>query len=117
MPNESRGVTALIFLIGASVSACTELGYVKPGVTDEEYARDSQECAEVARQEAFREYNVLQSRRRMYRPLPHQEDRYGYYQRLGPSLSELEADYRRVCMLSRGYELMPLGDEPGTNGQ
>lgn len=96
------------FLVGVGLSACTEMGYVKPGMTDEEYAKDSRECDEIARQQAFREYNILESRWRMFRPLPHQEDHYGYYRRSGPSLSQLEFDYRRVCMMSRGYELVPL---------
>lgn len=99
-----------VIVIAVSLPACTEVGYVKPGVTEEEFAKDSQECAEIARQQAFREYNILQSRWRMYRPLPHQEDQRGYYRRFGPSLSELEFDYRRVCMTSRGYELAPLDD-------
>ena len=103
-------IRAIIFLVGASISACTELRYFKPGVTDEEYALDSQECEEIARQQAFREYSRLQTQRRMYRPLPHQEDRYGYYQRPGPSLSQLESDYRRECMIAHGYELVPLED-------
>jgi hypothetical protein len=101
-------IRTFLFLVGASLPACTEVGYVKPGMTDEEYAKDSQECAEIARQQAFREYNILQSRWRMYRPLPHQEDQRGYYRRFGPSLAELEFDYRRLCMMSRGYELAPL---------
>ena len=90
---------------------------MKPGMTDEEYGKDSQECAEIAHRQAFREYNYLQAQWRMYRPLPDQEDRYRYQLEHRPSLSDLEIEYRRDCMMSRGYELVPVEDKKKTDIQ
>ncbi len=33
----------------ALVSACAHVGYIKPGMTEEEVARELSECAEIAR--------------------------------------------------------------------
>ncbi len=75
----------------ALVSACAPVGYIKPGMTEEEVTRDRSECAEIARHEAFRDFRFdsLHSRGRLI---------HSYY---GPSLGELEHRYRRVCMLAR----------------
>ena len=90
------------------LAACTEVGYRKAGVTDEEYARDSEDCAVLARQQAFRDYNVFQTQWRSTVVRRHGHD-YRTYQNLGPpSYGNLEFRYRRLCMLSKGYELAPL---------
>ncbi len=89
----------------ALVSACVPVGYIKPGMTEEEVTRDLTECAEIARHQAFRDipimgfrFDSLHSRDRLF---------HSYY---GPSLGELEYRYRRICMLARGYQLAPLDD-------
>lgn len=105
-------------LVGAGLfglAACTEVGYSKPGVTDQEYARDSEDCAEIARHQAFRDYSVFQTQWQSTVARRH-DRRYSVYQGLGPpSYGDLEFRYRRICMLSKGYELVPLtsDDEPG----
>ncbi len=88
----------------ALVSACAPLGYIKPGMTEEEVTRDLIECAEIARHEAFRDFR--------FDPLPpwlHHRGRlfHRYHYR---SLGELKHRYRRVCMLARGYQFAPLDD-------
>jgi len=98
-----------------ALTACTEVGYFKPGVTDEEYARDSEECAEIARNEAFRDYSVFQTQWQSSVARRH-DGRVWTFQEVGPpSYGNLEFRYRRLCMLARGYELAPLDsdDEPG----
>ncbi len=97
------------------LSACTELGYVKPGVTEEEYVQDSQGCAEIARHQAFRDFNIFESRSRLRRSFPHRS-RFSSFHDFGVSPSELEFRYRRLCMVSRGYELVPLDDQGEDEG-
>ncbi len=89
----------------ALVSACAPVGYIKPGMTEEEVARELSECAEIARHQAFRDIPIMGFRFDSLHP----RDRliHSYH---GPSLSELEHRYRRVCMLARGYQLAPLDD-------
>ena len=95
----------------AVLSACTEYGYYKPGITDAEYIRDSEDCAQIAQRQAFRDANIYRpwpvpdrSFRRGIRSTPFSHDRV--------SRGELEFRYRRVCMQSKGYELMPLDEVP-----
>lgn len=99
------------FLIAAGLlglAGCAEVGYTKPGVTDEEYARDSEDCAELARHQAFRDYTVFQSQWQSSVARRH-DHHYWTYQNVGPpSYGYLEFRYRRLCMLSKGYELAPL---------
>ena len=100
----------LILLAAAGLlglSACTEYGYVKPGVTEEVYVQDSQDCAEIARHQAFRDFNVFESRARFGRSFRY-DRRFSSFDSIGVSSSELEFRYRRLCMVSRGYELAPL---------
>ena len=89
----------------ALVSACAPVGYIKPGMTEEEVARELSECAEIARHQAFRDIPIMGFRFDSLHP----RDRlfHSYY---GPSLGELEHRYRRVCMLARGYQFAPLDD-------
>jgi hypothetical protein len=100
--------TVLVAVGLLGLAACTEVGYTKPGVTDEEYARDSEDCAELARQQAFRDYTVFQTQ--WQSSVARRNDhRYWTYQNVGPpSYGYLEFRYRRLCMLSKGYELAPL---------
>ncbi len=102
-----------ILLAGAGLlvlSACTQVGYVKAGVTDEEYARDSQDCAEIARHQAFRDQALYDSRFR-HDPAFRHDNRFWSFQDFGPTMPELQFRYQRICMLSRGYELAPLEPE------
>ncbi len=106
-------MSRLTLLVAAGLlglSACTELGYVKPGVTEEEYLQDSQDCAEIARHQAFRDFNVFESRSRLRRSFRY-DRRFSSFDNIGVSSSELEFRYRRLCMVSRGYELAPLDDQ------
>ena len=93
------------------LTACTETGWVKPGVTDEEFIADSEDCAEIARRQARRDYSLFRFRTTFSRS--YRYDRYGSrFRDFGPTLSELEFRYRHVCMISKGYELVPLDEEP-----
>ncbi len=93
----------------ALVSACVPVGYIKPGMTEEEVTRDLTECAEIARHQAFRDIPIMGFRFDSFHPGLHHRGRlfHSYY---GPSLGELEYRYRRICMLARGYQLAPLDD-------
>ncbi len=86
------------------VSACAPIGYIKPGMTEEEVTRDRTECAEIARHQAFMDFR--------FDPLPPRLHHRGrlFHRYYGRSLGELEHRYRRVCMLARGYQLAPLDD-------
>ena len=109
----------LILLASAGLlglSACTEYGYVKPGVTDEVYVQDSQDCAEIARHQAFRDFNVFESRARFGGSFRYDRRRFSSFDSFRTSPSELEFRYRRLCMVSRGYELAPLDDQ-GEGGE
>jgi len=109
----------LILLLAAGLlglAGCTEYGYVKPGVTEEVYAQDSEDCAEIARHQAFRDFNVFETRGR-FRGSVHDRRRYTTFDPLVLSPGELEFRYRRICMLSRGYELAPLDDQGDDEGE
>ena len=98
------------------LAACTELGYVKPGMTEEQFVQDSQDCAEIARHQAFGDSNVFESRSRHRRSIHLRRHRGpGSFDARG-SRSQIESRYRRLCMTSRGYELVPLEDEEDTDG-
>ena len=88
----------------ALVSACAPVGYIKPGMTEEEVTRDRSECAEIARHEAFRDFRFDP-----LPPWPRHRDRF-FHRYHGRSLSELKYRYRRICMLARGYQFAPLDD-------
>ena len=103
----------LILLAAAGLlglSACTRYGYVKPGVSDAEYAQDSQDCAEIAQHQAFRDFSIIESRSRTRRTF-NDRNRITTLDTFALSPGELEFRYRRVCMISRGYELAPLDDQ------
>jgi hypothetical protein len=100
-------------LVGAGLlglAACTEVGYSKPGVTDAEYAKDSQDCVEIARHQAFRDQTVFDTQWRSTTTFRHDRRNWNF-QGFGPTLPDLEFRYRRLCMISRGYELVPLDAE------
>ena len=90
--------------------ACTPVGYVKPGVTDAEYEQDSLECAEIAQHQAFRDRSTFETRTR-FRGSVHDRRRFTTFDTFAASPGELEFRYRRLCMLSRGYELAPLDND------
>ncbi len=100
----------LLAYIAVLVSACAPVGYIKPGMTEEEVTRDLSECAEIARQQAFRDIPIMDFRFDVFHPGHHHRDRF-LHRHYGQSLWELERRYRRVCMLARGYQLGPL-DNP-----
>ena len=103
----------MISILSASLLmllACTPVGYVKPGVTDEVYQQDSLACAEIARHQAFRDQAIFGSNLRLGHPT-HRHRHFSRFDHFEPSMSVLERQYRRVCMFSRGYELVPLDEE------
>jgi hypothetical protein len=99
-------VAALI----AICAACSPYGYTKPGMTEQTLATDQVECVGIARQQAFLDNNSDRLRAEAaYGPWRWQA-RPDYYPII-PSRVELEQRYRRVCMLARGYELVPMDEE------
>ncbi len=108
MTHLSKPVVLLAY-IAVLVSACAPVGYIKPGMTEEEITRELSECAEIARHQAFRDIPIMDFRFGALRPRLHHRDRL-LYDHPGPSRGELEHRYRRVCMLARGYQLAPLDD-------
>jgi len=103
-------VAALIALC----AACTPYGYTKPGMTEQARETDELECVGIARQQAFLDYNSGRLRfEAAYAPWRWQAAP-GYYGAI-PSRAELERRYRRVCMLARGYEVVPLEEEGEQN--
>ncbi len=79
----------------ALVSACAPIGYIKPGMTEEEVTRDRTECAEIARHQAFMDFRFDPLHPRL-----HHRDRllHRYH---GPSLGELEHRYWPAVISSR----------------
>ncbi len=102
MTHLSKPVVLMTY-IAVLVSACAPVGYIKPGMTEEEVTRDLTECAEIARHQAFRDIPIMGFRFDSLHPRDRLFHRYH-----GPSLGELEHRYRRVCMLARGYQFAPL---------
>ena len=99
----------LLAYITVLLSACAPVGYIKPGMTEDEVTRDLSECAGIASHQAFRDIAIMDFRFDTLHPRLHHRDRFlhGHH---GSSLGELEHRYRRVCMLARGYQLAPLED-------
>ncbi len=95
----------LLAYIAVLVSACAPVGYIKPGMTEEEVTQDLNECAEIARHQAFRDIPFMDIRY----DAPHHRDRL-FHRYYGRSLGGLKHRYRRVCMLARGYQFAPLDD-------
>ncbi len=93
----------------ALVSACAPVGYIKQGMTEEEVAQDLSGCADIARQQAFRDIAIMDFRFDALHPRLHHRDRL-LYRGHGQSSLELARRYRRVCMLARGYQFAPLDD-------
>ncbi len=48
--------------IAVLLSACAPVGYIKPGMTEEEVTRELSECAEIARHQAFRDIPTMDFR-------------------------------------------------------
>ncbi len=94
----------LLAYIAVLLSACAPVGYIKPGMTEEEVTRERSECAEIARRQAFMDFQFDAPHPRL-----HHSGRlfHRYHFR---SLGELKRRYRRVCMLARGYQFAPLDD-------
>jgi hypothetical protein len=98
----------LIALLLAA-SACTRYEYTKPGMTEEVFTQDSRECAEIARDQAFRDYARDFRHPPIHRRGLHGRSAFLPYP-IHPSPAELEHRYRRVCMTARGYELVPVAE-------
>ncbi len=107
--SRSSKPAVLLAYIAVLLSACVPVGYIKPGMTQDEVTRDLAECAEIASHQAFRDIAIMDFRFDTLHPRMHQRDRFlhGHH---GSSLGELEHRYRRVCMLARGYQLAPISD-------
>ncbi len=108
MTHLSKPVVLLAY-IAVVVSGCASVGYIKPGMTEEEVTQDLSECTEIARHQAFRDIAIMDFRFDALQPLLHHRDRL-LYNHHGPSRGELEHRYRQDCMLARGYQLAPLDD-------
>ncbi len=107
--SRSSKPAVLLAYIAVLLSACVPVGYIKPGMTQDEVTRDLAECAEIASHQAFRDIAIMDFRFDSFHPRLHHRDRL-FHRYHGPSLGELEHRYRRVCMLARGYQLAPLDD-------
>jgi hypothetical protein len=91
----------------AVCAACTAHGYTKPDATEQGFATDQRECAEIARREAFADNNRDRMRAQATstsRRTDAARDLYGTI----PSLAELQSRYYHICMLARGYQRTPL---------
>ena len=106
MTHLSKAVVLLAY-ITVLLSACAPVGYIKPGMTGEEVARDRSECAEIARHQAFRDIAIMDFQFDARHSRHHHRDRF-LHRHYGQSIWKLERRYRRVCMLARGYQLGPL---------
>ncbi len=102
-------LVVLLAYIAVLVSACAPVGYIKPGMAEEEVTQELSECAEIARHQAFRDIPIMDFRFHILHPRLHHRDRL-FHRHHGPSLHEVEHRYRRVSMLARGYQLAPLDD-------
>ncbi len=51
----SKSVVLLAYM-AVLVSACAPVGYIKPGMTEEEVTRELSECTEIARRQAFMDF-------------------------------------------------------------
>ncbi len=100
MPYLSKPAVHLSY-IAVLLSACAPVGYIKPGMTEGEVTQNLSECADIARQQSFRDIAIMDFRFDALHPRLHQRSLV---------LWELEHRYRRVCMLARGYQLAPLDD-------
>ena len=97
-------VPAALIAMGA---ACTPYGYTKPDMTEQAFATDQVECAELAREQAFLDNTRDRLRAETAYATQRRQSALDLYGTI-PSFTELERRYRRICMLSRGYELAPL---------
>ena len=79
------------------------------------YAQDSRECAEIARHQAFRDLGGLPRTRTFRRHSTFRSHSIFLHPHDRESQGELEFRYRRICMLARGYELVPLDEDPDAN--
>ena len=102
-------VAALAGLLVMLLPACSPLTYSKAGVTNEDVSRDLSECAEIARHEAFRDIDFADFQLGILHHRLHLRDRF-LHGDIGQGLGELQHRYRRVCMLARGYRLLPIED-------
>ena len=108
MPHLSKPVVLLAY-IAVLLSACAPVGYIKPGMTEEEVARDLSECAEIAKQQAYQDIAAGDFGFEALHPPLDRRDRLLHGDH-GHSYSELKRRYRRFCMRARGYQYAPLDD-------
>ncbi len=108
MPHLSKPVVLLAY-VAVPLSACAPVGYIKPGMTEKEVARDLSECAEIAKQQAYQDIAAVDFGFEALHPPPYHRDRLLHGDH-GHSYSELKRRYRRFCMLARGYQFAPRDD-------
>jgi hypothetical protein len=108
MANLLKPVVLLTY-IALLLSACAPVGYIRPGMTEEEVTRDLSECAKIARDQAFRDIAIWDFRFDALHPWLRHRHRL-LHRDHAPSLGELKNRYRRVCMLARGYQLAPISE-------
>ena len=89
---------------------CTPMGYIQSGASDEQVKQDLTECTDIARHRAFRDQPTLQFHLGLSYGSVHHGHRHPFA-RHQSSYAEVQHRYRRVCMVSRGYELAPLQDQ------
>ncbi len=65
----------LLAYIAVLISGCAPVGYIKPGMSEEEVTRDLSECAEIARHQAFRDIPIMGFRFGSPHPRLHHRDR------------------------------------------
>lgn len=104
-----KSCVCLVALCLLGLTACTETEWVKPGATDAQLAADAEDCAETARQQAIRDRSPFRTH---FGYVRRDDRRIAGRRYIPPSLSELEFRYRYNCMISKGYELVPLDEEP-----
>ncbi|MCW0236254.1 MAG: hypothetical protein OJJ21_21835 [Ferrovibrio sp.] len=109
-------VCALV--LAGLLSACgPPLGWQKPGVTLAEAQTDSRDCANLARDQAFREsffgspyfyggYGTWPSR---FGPYPGPYGYHGYDSFMWRS--QRESDLQNFCLRARGYHLAPIAQQ------
>jgi hypothetical protein len=113
------GAIPTLLIVGAGMlgATCAEVGYTKPGVTEAEYNKDFQECAQIARHQAPRDRPVIDTQWRAT-VADRQNSRHWDSQDIRPSYGNLVGRYVQVCMKARGYKIAPLksdgdaGDKP-----
>ena len=105
-----RALRGIFVLVLVTTAACTRYEYSKPNVTEAAMANDFNECAEIARHEAFRDPRSSFRGPHVHGGVFHDRTIH-HLGRDSLSFGELRHRYHRVCMLARGYELTPVPEQ------